>query len=955
MAVLACSARDTTRDGAPRATQQGEASSAAAALIVRGDSAYFRAAYDTATSLYEQAVRGAGEHGDSANVARARTNLALVAWRQSRFDEAKTIGEDALALKQRLGLKRDLAKSLNALGLLAQNRGQLDEALHRFLEARAAAEAVNDSGFVAKARGNLGQVYQDLGEFDRARAEYLVMRAFAASTGDRRTEANALNNLGGLETAIGDPTQAIVWLTVALALYDSIDYAVGRENSRGQLAVAYAQRGELTRAFAYLDSALAIATKYGLREPETDDLVLMAELYDNAGDHVRALDFLRRARAVCESLEMQTKLGHVALAEARAYVALGNLRLARNRAGEAVALQRAAGARMDELDADLASAELAQRAGDSTAAAAALRAARAVTDSLDWGTARIKFALGMARVADVARKPRDVVAALDASARDTTLVTAEERAELETLRARAYFRMARYDLAAVAGRRAVASFERIRGNLAAGRLRTSYMSDRADAYADLVVTLLAMGRVDEAFRVADGARGRALVEHLGAATRGLPPSGSARDVAAADALLRRIDALIERLRFGDTSQTPKPNRSADPSSVTASQELAAARREYEGMLDRLARADPSSAILGANTIDVAAVRRALGVDEALLEFVSTTDRLVTFVVSRDRVRRVDVSAGSSELAERIRLARALVASRDRAARGPLAELYGTLIAPVERAGLLEGIRALVIVPHGALTYVPFAALWRADSGATGHYLVERFSIATLASASALPALRERSVAPLSTSAVVLAPRPSELPATRDEATAVARQFAHPRLAIGRSATEGLLRDALRNSAIVHVASHGTLNAESPMFSSLQLASPSADQRRTDEDGRLEVFEVLSLNVRSRLVFLSGCETALGTAWASSFARREDYATLAQAFLFAGADNVVATLWRIDDRGGADFADTFYQHLGTASPPQALAAAQRAFIGNPRYAAPYYWAAYTTSGSGRLTR
>ena len=108
-----------------------------------------------------------------------------------------------------------------------------------------------------------------------------------------------------------------------------------------------------------------------------------------------------------------------------------------------------------------------------------------------------------------------------------------------------------------------------------------------------------------------------------------------------------------------------------------------------------------------------------------------------------------------------------------------------------------------------------------------------------------------------------------------------------------------------------------------------------------------------MEVKSRLVYLSGCETALGAAAPTSSRSDEDYATLAQAFLFAGARNVVATLWRIDDRGASEFAARFYQALRSASPADALAQAQRALIHDARYSAPYYWAAYTVSGAGTI--
>jgi len=152
-----------------------------------------------------------------------------------------------------------------------------------------------------------------------------------------------------------------------------------------------------------------------MRSQEADDLQLMAELYEGVGDHRQALALLGRARAVDESLKMTTKLGHVALTEAVTYSALNNQSVARTRARQAADLHRAAGARMDELDADLFLAELSQRAGDSSAAKASLATADSLTRRLGWNVARIRYALGAARVADAARRPRDVLGLLDAS------------------------------------------------------------------------------------------------------------------------------------------------------------------------------------------------------------------------------------------------------------------------------------------------------------------------------------------------------------------------------------------------------------------------------------------------------------------------------------------------------------------------------------------------------------
>jgi CHAT domain-containing protein len=74
-------------------------------------------------------------------------------------------------------------------------------------------------------------------------------------------------------------------------------------------------------------------------------------------------------------------------------------------------------------------------------------------------------------------------------------------------------------------------------------------------------------------------------------------------------------------------------------------------------------------------------------------------------------------------------------------------------------------------------------------------------------------------------------------------------------------------------------------------------------------------------------------------------------TLAQAFLSAGASNVVLTLWRIDDAGAGEFAKGFYTALGRVAVDDALAEAQRQMAASSRYASPYYWAGYMLTGAG----
>ncbi|KPV51887.1 hypothetical protein SE17_18690 [Kouleothrix aurantiaca] len=132
--------------------------------------------------------------------------------------------------------------------------------------------------------------------------------------------------------------------------------------------------------------------------------------------------------------------------------------------------------------------------------------------------------------------------------------------------------------------------------------------------------------------------------------------------------------------------------------------------------------------------------------------------------------------------------------------------------------------------------------------------------------------------------------------------------------------------ALPPPQLLHIAAHGRTNADAPLYSTIELA-----------DGPLLLFEAHRLDLRgTRLVVLSACETGV----------RPDYGdmalALAGAFLCAGAQAVLASLWRVADDAAAALMDRFYAGLAAGSEPAAaLAQAQR----QVRADYPLDWAAF----------
>jgi CHAT domain-containing protein/Tfp pilus assembly protein PilF len=199
-----------------------------------------------------------------------------------------------------------------------------------------------------------------------------------------------------------------------------------------------------------------------------------------------------------------------------------------------------------------------------------------------------------------------------------------------------------------------------------------------------------------------------------------------------------------------------------------------------------------------------------------------------------------------------------------------------------------------------------------------------------------------------------------LPGTVTEVRSVAEELQkligadeEPRIEIrtGDAATETALRELATNCRYLHLATHGfaispdtqTLFDLLPdvdagvarhffhdplLFSGLALAGANERSPSGKDDGIMTALEVLALPLDGvELTVLSACETASGEVFAG-----EGVLGLVRAFNEAGAQNVVASLWRVDDDATQHLMQLFYEELraekGSRPPAAALAKASR---------------------------
>ena len=251
------------------------------------------------------------------------------------------------------------------------------------------------------------------------------------------------------------------------------------------------------------------------------------------------------------------------------------------------------------------------------------------------------------------------------------------------------------------------------------------------------------------------------------------------------------------------------------------------------------------------------------------------------------------------------------------------------------------------MPHGALNYLPFALLPKAD--ARGSLLIDRYTVAHLPAAAVL--LRDPRATSGPQSLLAMAPARSRLRYAPEEARSIDALFQpNSHLLVGSGATESSFKKLAGDFRVLHLATHGYFNKLNPLLSGLELEADDAD------DGLLQVHEVLGLRLDADLVTLSACETALGSGYFAEVPAGDDFVGMTRAFLSAGSASVMATLWEVDDRASVRLMKRFYERLNAPAhgrdKAQALADAQREFQRSAELGHPYYWAPFILVGTQR---
>ncbi len=266
------------------------------------------------------------------------------------------------------------------------------------------------------------------------------------------------------------------------------------------------------------------------------------------------------------------------------------------------------------------------------------------------------------------------------------------------------------------------------------------------------------------------------------------------------------------------------------------------------------------------------------------------------------------------------------------------ELYRMLVGPVE--SLLHSAGTVIIVPDGRLHELNFETL--VVDGPPPHYWIEDASLALTPS---FTVLQLRKGAPAREPRLLIfgdplpaVPEFPPLPHLKAEVREIAAGFPEARRAVytGNQAYAERFRETdPRTFTAIHFAAHAAANEESPLNSAIIL-SP--------HDGRYKLYarDIADLRLEPDLVTISACRSAGSKAYSG-----EGLVGFAWAFLEAGAHNVVAGIWNVDDAAAPLIMEELYkQWRGGASAPFALRRAKLKLMrSGGAFRKPYYWGAF----------
>lgn len=250
---------------------------------------------------------------------------------------------------------------------------------------------------------------------------------------------------------------------------------------------------------------------------------------------------------------------------------------------------------------------------------------------------------------------------------------------------------------------------------------------------------------------------------------------------------------------------------------------------------------------------------------------------------------------------------------------------------------------LVIIPDGLLNLMPFEALLTKESQTTNfakmHYLLNDFDIAYNNSAELY--LNTNALSHDKKNILGIFPIFEKtnyaLQFSKNELQSIKHNF-DGQFFENENATFSNFKNNTAGKSIIHLSTHAS-SGDFEIPASIKFY-----------DKEILFSELYNLQLNPDLVVLSACETGIGKLY-----KAEGAMSIARGFQFAGAQNLLFSLWNVNDYTTSVFMDYFYKEIkNNTSFVTSSANAKRAFLKDKTISnakkSPYYWSAFVYYGT-----
>ena len=898
-----------------------------AALKAQAESIVQKGDYDEALRISNLALHVAEKSGERARVGNALCEIGDIYARRNPPKEAETYLKRCLNVFEEIGDKKGQARALHAMAVAYDTERRHELAVEFYDKALALAQQAGDKNLTALCFNGLGMAHTSLGQYEAGLDYYFKARTLSEEIGDKTILNMALNNIGTRYLAQGRYGEALVYLNKSLDVMQQLGESADRRSlayKYQNIGLVYRRQGRLEQALAYaqksLDILVAIDDKFGIANLQNN----IGVIYKAQGLYDQGLDWFQKACANYEALKATPGM-------ARCLNNIGDTYRLQGRLDEAlVPLQR--------------SLELREQGKDRGAVTLSLNNLASLYEAQGKYAEMLEVSRRSAKISDDLYSREEVWTAQDNMGR--ALVALGQPEEART-----------------AYQSAIATLEELRLEVGGNeQQQQSFLEGRLSPWLDMVDLLVSQRKYAEALTFAEQSKSRVLLDALQSGRADLRKSWSKEEQQGEEELRLRLVGLNSQFTAEVRKDKPDAKRVGELKAAVEK-----ARLEYEDFETRLYVAYPKLKVQqGEAPIIKADELAALLPDasSALLEYVVGDEKTYLFVVTKGAdVRVYTLPIKREALAKQTEAFRQQLAARDLGFRTPASKLYELLIKPA--ASQLAGKTNLIIAPDSTLWDLPFQTLLNNSN----RFLIEDAAISYAPSLSVLREMSKRrqvEAAHASPATLLALGNPvlgaetlkraaltlrdgklDPLPEAEQEVKALGRLYGatHSKVYVGAEAREDRVKAEAGSAKVLHFATHGLLNNTSPMYSHLALAGGG-----TNEDGLLEAWELMQLDLHADLAVLSACETARGRIGAG-----EGMVGFSWAMFIAGVPSIVVSQWKVESAGTRDLMVNFHRGLlanARTSKSEALRQAALKVMKNPETSHPFYWGAFVLVGDGR---